>query len=216
MLTRHLAGFGINIDTYEPERRTVGAEVVARTTAATIAFGREQRAPDRLADTQILVNYRGSPAIESSEAETESAAGPIAGDRAPDCHGLRRRGLGFPLRMFDILRGTEHVLIFACTGAQSQAELTDLAAFVAENSPNGLVRSVVVVHPDHGATELPRLPIYRDAEGGFAKAYGVSTNRATLLIRPDGYVAWRGGSWRDAGLKRQLERTFGARSESPA
>ncbi len=42
-------------------------------------------------------------------------AEPAAGDRAPDVGALRRRNVSFPVCLFDILRGTEHVLALART-----------------------------------------------------------------------------------------------------
>ena len=49
------------LDSYEAERRPVGAEVVARTRTASVHLGREPAGkPDRLADTQIRVSYRGT------------------------------------------------------------------------------------------------------------------------------------------------------------
>ena len=49
------------LDSYEAERRPVGAEVVERTRRASMSFGRRRASREnRLADTQILVNYRDS------------------------------------------------------------------------------------------------------------------------------------------------------------
>jgi 2-polyprenyl-6-methoxyphenol hydroxylase-like FAD-dependent oxidoreductase len=49
------------LDTYEAERRAVGAAVVARTRAASEQLGRTDASkPDHLADTQILIHYRDS------------------------------------------------------------------------------------------------------------------------------------------------------------
>ena len=99
------------LDSYEAERRPVGAEVIARTRAATEGYGREAGSkPDRLADTQIRVSYRGTGFVRD-DGGSPDAMHPVAGDRAPDVSGLRRRDLGFPLRLFDLLRGTEHVLV---------------------------------------------------------------------------------------------------------
>jgi len=194
------------LDSYEPERHAVGAEVVARTTAVTMALTREPSREARLANTQVLVNYRGIAGTESPAPDGAGSAGPLAGDRAPDCHGLCRYGVGFPLRLFDVLRGTEHVLLVSCPGPDRQAELADLAAFAAEIGLRGLLRSVAIVEPAIRVPQLPRLSIYHDADGSFAAAYGGQPT--ALLIRPDGYLAWRGDSWRDAGLMRYFEKTF--------
>ena len=48
------------LDSYEAERRPVGAAVIAQTRAQSENLGREERKPeDRLAGTQVLVRYRG-------------------------------------------------------------------------------------------------------------------------------------------------------------
>ena len=67
--------------------------------------GVEKGPPDRLAETQVRVNYRTSAWVGNGSGMGAETKGPIAGDSVPDCHGLRRDGLGFPLRLFDILRG---------------------------------------------------------------------------------------------------------------
>jgi 2-polyprenyl-6-methoxyphenol hydroxylase-like FAD-dependent oxidoreductase len=98
------------LDSYDAERRPVGADVVERTKAASLTFGRERATREnRLADTQILVNYRGSPLV--TEASGVEGIGLRPGDRAPDVLGLRQEKVGFPLRLFDVIRGTTHVLM---------------------------------------------------------------------------------------------------------
>ena len=105
-------------------------DVVARTRAATENFGRGAGGrPDRLADTQIRVSYRGTGWVHDDATDLPDSV-PAAGDRAPDAGGLTRHGLGFPLRLFDVLRGTGHVLVAHCAGADTP----DLAAFALEIS----------------------------------------------------------------------------------
>ena len=48
--------------------------------------------------------------------------------------------------------------------------------------------------------ELPGVALYHDFEDAFAAAYGAPQN--ALLVRPDGYVGWRGPSWRHRALSR--------------
>jgi 2-polyprenyl-6-methoxyphenol hydroxylase-like FAD-dependent oxidoreductase len=75
------------LDSYEAERRPVGADVVARTVAASVNYGREPGGKlDRLADTQIRVSYRGTEWVRDDAREH---TGPAAGDRAPDADGMR-------------------------------------------------------------------------------------------------------------------------------
>ena len=49
--------------------------------------------------------------------------------------------------------------------------------------------------------------VLQDAQGAFAAAYGGAG--AAWLVRPDGYIAWRGPSPDHAGLRDILLRVFG-------
>jgi 2-polyprenyl-6-methoxyphenol hydroxylase-like FAD-dependent oxidoreductase len=195
------------LDSYEAERRPVGAEVVARTRAASEGYGREANGkPDHLADTQIRVSYRRTDWVRD-DAESLDAAVPAPGDRAPDAGGLRRRGLGFPLRLFDILRGTEHVLIVHCVSANTLHGLTDLAAFAREIRArlSSRLRIVAITAAD-GLPDQPGIALFHDRQGAFADAYGMQDT--SFLVRPDGYVGWRGQSWRDTGLLAHFGKNF--------
>ena len=54
-------------------------------------------------------------------------------------------------------------------------------------------------------TERPGVQALTDAEGSFAVVYGT---RAAYLIRPDGYVGWRGAPGAPASLTAYLRRLF--------
>jgi 2-polyprenyl-6-methoxyphenol hydroxylase-like FAD-dependent oxidoreductase len=194
------------LDSYEAERRPVGAEVVARTRAASEGYGREPGGkPDRLADTQIRVSYRGTGWVRADR-QDPNAPGPAAGDRAPDAEGLRRHGIGFPLRLFEVLRGTEHVLIAGLPEVDPRQSLADLGAFAREIRVRlgSRLRVAAIVAAD-GAVEQPGVPVLHDRQAAFSEAYGAE---GTFLVRPDGHVGWRGRSWRDRGLLEHLDRTF--------
>ncbi|MBR0649388.1 monooxygenase [Roseomonas terrae] len=177
------------LDSYEAERRPVGEDVVARTLAASMNLGRGGPKPDRLEDTQLLVNYRGSAWVR----DDGGADGPPAGDRAPDAGGLRRHGVGFPLRVFEMLRGTEPVLLLH-RPADSDAlpRVAGLRVVAVTEAPEA---------DRYGVTLL------QDATGDFAAVYGAAAG--AWLVRPDGYVAWRGPSADHAGLHDVLARVFG-------
>jgi len=174
------------LDSYESERRPVGADVVARTAAASMSFGRDRAKPDRLENTQILVNYRDSAIVEDRAGAGTAVR---AGDRAPDANGLSRAQIGFPLRLFDLLRGCGHVLVTYVAGprrADDVASLEKLAAELARDYP-GLVRVVAVSEPDAGLPEPVGCTLVADAGRSFARAYGAAPGM-TLLVRPDGYI----------------------------
>jgi hypothetical protein len=190
------------LDSYEAERRPVGAEVVARTRAASENYGRAPGAkPDRLADTQITVSYRNTAwVLDGGEFD---AAVPAAGDRAPDVGGLRRHNVGFPLRLFDVLRGAEHVFVAHFPEPPSLDRITGFATFA------GLadhLRAVVVVGTSTAVVELPSVAIYHDCEHRFSTVYG--GQEAMFLIRPDGYIGWRGRSGREPSLTAYLRQVF--------
>ena len=188
------------LDSYEAERRPVGAEVVARTRAASESYGRENK-PDRLADTQILVSYCGTAWVRDDAGEGAAGPGPGAGDRAPDAVGLRRRGVGAPVRLHDVLRGTDHVLVVHLLPGAAP----DFAAVAGEIvSRTGLSLRIVGIAADDGGVDPPGIALYRDSDGAFGKKYGLPG--AAFLVRPDGYVGWRGASYRDGGILAYLDR----------
>jgi hypothetical protein len=155
------------------------------------------------------VSYRGSHWVRDDAAGLDPVV-PAAGDRAPDASGLRRHNLGFPLRLFDVLRGTEHVLIAHLPSAA--AETTELAALAErlEACVGDRVR-VAAVTATERAPEQRGVAVYHDERGEFTAAYGAEAT--SFLIRPDGYIGWRGRSWDDKGLSEYLAKTLdGVRS----
>ncbi len=160
------------LDSYDAERRPVAAEVVARTTEASINLGRPTQKPNRLEDTQLLVSYAGGPLAEGPGTETLQP-----GDRAPDVPGLRRLGVGFPLRLFDLLKGPDWVLL-APVGEDSGPIEAAAAAL------GGTVRVVGISVAAPGA-QPPGVTLAHDADGGFASVYGAT---GAWLIRPDNHV----------------------------
>ncbi|WP_428032563.1 FAD-dependent monooxygenase [Ancylobacter sp.] len=174
------------LDSYEPERRPVAEAVIARTTEESLNFGR-RGSGDRLADTQVLVSYRGGPLAPASE------EGLCAGDRMPDVQGLRRHGLGFPLRLFDILKGPRFVLLVPM--GETTAAVEELAADLRRRWP-GVLRVVVVAPGGSTPEEVPGLEVLTDADGAFAATFG---GTRAWLVRPDNYLGWCGPA-ADAGV----------------
>ena len=185
------------LDSYGAERRPVGADVLARTRAASEGFGREQgsRVDAARADTQMTVSYRGSPIVRD-EAGVD-IPGPKAGDRAPDMDGLAQLGVGFPVRLFDALRGTAHVVIVRVdTGGDVEAFAGEIACRY-----GGAVKLIAIV--DGTLTQHPGMTVLRDDQQRFGAVYGPA---GAFAVRPDGYIGWRGQSWREGGLFAYLDR----------
>lgn len=180
------------LDSYEAERQPVAEKVIEETVAESMSMGRPRGAPDRLAHTQMRVTYRGSPIVAPAENAPLSA-----GDRAPDVQGLRRRGTGFPLRLFDLLRGTEHVLIRPVANAAELAALETEAATLSCLLP---LRTLAIAR---AGTDLPDpfgVTLVEDAVGSFAATYGAES----VLVRPDGYLAAMGHAAGPAALAARL------------
>jgi 2-polyprenyl-6-methoxyphenol hydroxylase-like FAD-dependent oxidoreductase len=194
------AGEGL-LASYEAERRPVGADVVARTKTASMSLGREREKPHRLADTQILVAYRASPVVAEAITEAVSDDAPRAGDRAPDAAGLVREHVGFPLRLFDLLRGTEHVLVVHLgddAGAAQVAAVEALAERLTAEAPVPL--RILAVGAADARVAPVGVPFVRDAAGAFAAAYKPAAGTA-YLVRPDGYIGLVARPWEEATVR---------------
>jgi 2-polyprenyl-6-methoxyphenol hydroxylase-like FAD-dependent oxidoreductase len=197
LVARGLAGPRL-LDTYGAERRAVAADVVARTTEQSLSLGKPPATPpNRLQDTQVLIDYRDGPLSVSNGGGAISA-----GLRVPDVQGLRREGLNFPLRLFDLLKGPSFVLLLA-DGADAEA-----AAAALESSWPGLVR-VIAIGADAGA-QLEGVEVIRDADGQFASVFA-ATPGAGWLIRPDKYVGLDMRAWSLEAVAAYLRDTVGLR-----
>ncbi|MFE0583053.1 FAD-dependent monooxygenase [Streptomyces sp. NPDC058866] len=174
------------LPSYDAERRPVGEEVVGRTVRHASARG-VQSDPENartliLREAQLLVGYRGSPITDPPG----EGPGPRPGDRAPDCGGLTSPIAAVPLRLADLLRGREHVLLLHGTGL-------DELALTAREYSGGRVETCVVL-PADTPPDAPAgpgaLPAYHDTGGEFARIYA-SRPPTALLVRPDGYLGAR-------------------------
>ncbi len=194
------------LDSYDAERRPVGADVVERTKAASMSFGRERAAREnRLADTQILINYRGSPLV------TTGAEGSAlrAGDRAPDVLGLRREKVGFPLRLFDVTQGTTHVLICAFSTHSIGGEVNELEEMLLQlrkAREDGQLRVVLIISGAGDLPDVPGITVLRDETTAFETAYGAP---GVYLVRPDGYIAYQHQRLHATEARNALYRSLG-------
>jgi len=186
------------LDSYQAERRPAGKEIVDR--AVRIAFTDEIDMDDErrqfLTDMQMTLTYAGSPIVgEAMTAPGVSDTAPAPGDRAPDATGLRRDGVGHPLRVFDLTQGTRHTLLIYLDDSIAEAEalrLEELANALNAQAA-GQLNTYVLISPDAPLPARLGLPVLRDADDQFRRAYGLAAGAgaSAYLVRPDGHVGFR-------------------------
>jgi 2-polyprenyl-6-methoxyphenol hydroxylase-like FAD-dependent oxidoreductase len=207
------------LDTYSDERSGVGEMVLRQagllTRAATLRNPLAQRFRNRLYSalgslevvrhrmgetlSELAVSYRDSPLSAESRGLHAAAwligGGVSPGDRMPDGE-LTDARTGAPATVFDVLRGTRHVLVLLA-GKDDPGALAPVAAAV----DPGLVASHLVVAGD----ALPAWdgPIWRDRAGVLHARLGAHGPTA-YLVRPDGYVGWRSQPADPASLAEHL------------
>ena len=173
------------LDTYHAERHPVGARVL-RYSMAQIALGGNDARTDALRDTISELLSMDEPRrriagmLSGLDVHYDAGAGhPLVGRRMPD---LDLRTADGPTRVFTLLHDARPVLLNL--GEPGRSHIVPWA---------DRVRSVDAEHD--GAWELPAL--------------GEIPAPASVLIRPDGHVAWA-GDLIDPELPRALTTWFGA------
>ncbi|MFD9372773.1 FAD-dependent monooxygenase [Streptomyces sp. NPDC060020] len=199
---------------YDAERRPVGEEVVGRTVRHAVkGFEADPDDPETLMlrEAQLLVGYRGSPVVDPPG----EGPGPRPGDRAPDCGGLTGEIPTYPLRLHDLLREREHLLLLYGTGPG-----LDALVRTAREASGGRVETCVVLPADAPADARPDgeagaapLPVYKDSRGEFARIYAVDQPTA-FVIRPDGYLGARFTPPAPQSLAAHLGAVFAANGEA--
>ena len=164
------------LDTYEAERQPVAGAVLGLSTKkyeglAKLDPSSIKRGKD---EQQIALSYRGGPLAPTTAQHTGTLH---VGDRAPDA-GLQNRN-GAAVRLFDLYRGPQFTAL--AYGPRAASELEQLA-WPAEGAT--LRRIAINAGDESSIVEHP----LSDAQGGFAKHYGIDSE-ALILIRPDGYIA---------------------------
>ncbi|QIK05059.1 NAD(P)-binding protein [Streptomyces sp. ID38640] len=187
------------------ERHPVGEEVVQRTVRH--AGSGVQADPDDPStvmrrEAQLLVGYRGSPIVGP---DRQPDQGPAAGDRAPDCGGLRHDLTTFPSRLFDLLRGQEHTLLLYADDEAQLAPYDEVVASARRGAQGQL--SVWVIAAPHLRTDGLVLPVVHDSLDAFRQMYGARGGEG-FLIRPDGYLGLRDAPVSGPGLVAHLALTF--------
>ena len=151
----------------------------------------EETIAERLCE--LATNYRASAIVEN-----HGAGHPRAGERAPDFE-VRNEQNGAQ-RLFDLLRTPRHLLLLFL-GPNGDAE--PLRYVLNDLSPD----DVATYRISRGESE--RTSDLRDLSGLAHAAYQL-TGGGIVLVRPDGYVAYRSGDLDPQKLRAYLLRIFGA------
>jgi len=194
------------LDSYDAERRPVGEEVVGRTVhAAREGIGADSDDPTYVVrrEGQLLIDYVDSPIIGGPTEVT-----PLPGTRAPDAMGLTRFAVTHPFRLYSTIGRLRHtVLLYAGEGA-SATEVADLeatAAAVAELA-HGAMDAYVLAAPTADTGQC-LAPVLVDSADGFATAYHAAPGEL-FVLRPDGYLGYRGAAADRDALTAYLKATF--------
>ncbi len=181
------------LDSYAPERKPVGEQVIANTDAMhDIIMAHGHGMEDRLALIRaegwhertvggisgLTYNYK-----DMVQAPVEGAAldGPPPGARAPDAE------LADGLRLFDLLRHPRLTLVIA---SEHEDELAAELSSVVAKRYGAIIKPITVsaAPPPAGRHDAKIL----GANGTFAERYGRNKAGHFHLVRPDGYIAYHG------------------------
>jgi 2-polyprenyl-6-methoxyphenol hydroxylase-like FAD-dependent oxidoreductase len=156
---------------------------------------------------QLNVNYRGSFLAVDAGSVRRRRSGLLAGDRVPD-HELQT-ATGDAVHLYDLIAKGWTLLLFAgadATPEQHRAVL-DLAA-VSQSVVGDAVQRVRII-PVPGE-EMAGVTTQLDPQGEAAARFGVGAGLAAL-IRPDGYLGYRGALEEAGALVSYLARVFAMR-----
>ncbi|KUI47742.1 pentachlorophenol monooxygenase [Mycobacterium sp. GA-1199] len=187
------------LDSYDAERRPVGEDVVGRTVrSARDGIGADSTDPQYVIrrEAQLLIDYADSPIV---------AAG--AGRRANDAAGLVRDTVTGPLRLFQLF-GRHHTTLLYAGPGRGAADVADFerAAATAMTVTGERMTVYLIAAPDADVTDTA-LPLVRDADGQFARAYGCG-ERGMFVVRPDGYLGFTAAHVDAEALAAHLRATF--------
>ena len=208
------------IDSYDAERRPVGERLLRftdRMFAVVAGGGRAGRAMRRVAPTLAVgllgapivgrrlarfisetdIRYRSSPlSVEAHGAARIGGHAPHAGDRAPDVAFAAGR------RLLELLHGAKHTLLLF---AGASTALIDHYSTLAEEvtARYGSLVKPVLLRLDPSYPPVGEV----DAAGAAHRRYGADPG-AIYLVRPDGYIGFRGAETDTEALRATLRARF--------
>jgi 2-polyprenyl-6-methoxyphenol hydroxylase-like FAD-dependent oxidoreductase len=223
------------LDSYQVERHRIDSEIVEFTDVATKAatihnpvFSAIRNTAIRIVSkfsaiqarmlstmAQVELHYRDSPIVaEDWSRPTVSGFTPAkhelaAGERVPDFE-LLSVDDGRTECLYDLLTGSEHELIMFCGVAPTDAELSVLHTAVSELGPE--FGDLLELHLVRGPGEIDDLPpvasTHVDPGLRMHAAFGAAST-SFVLVRPDGYVAYRNQPADLGKLRTYMRSVFG-------
>jgi 2-polyprenyl-6-methoxyphenol hydroxylase-like FAD-dependent oxidoreductase len=223
------------LDTYQAERHPVASSVLRGTdlgmrlmlSSQPLVRGLRERLVPALANvpsvrrrlietiSQVNVNYRGSFLAVDADQPDESLLplrrerrGLAAGDRIPDVE-LLTAGQHEPIALFDLIARDWLLLLFPGSGPQAErsAQAARLARQVRETIGETVQTFLILAIPPMGETATP---VLLDPVGELSRLFAADDGLAAL-VRPDGYLGYRGRLDQEGALASYLARVFAMR-----
>lgn len=220
------------LDTYEAERHPVARGVLMGTDLGTRFLLTRNRIARTLRDviipalakappvrrqllaalSQLRIAYPDSPLSVNASARAARSRivhwpdpGLHAGDRVPDTTLLAIPG-DVPVRLFDLIARGWALLLFAGeTPSSERIASLETLALQTRVAVGAAVSPFLVQKEMHARME--QTPVLLDPTGALHRAFGARDGLA-VLIRPDGYLGYRGQSEQEMELASYLARVF--------
>lgn len=219
------------LDSYEPERKAADLAAVSMSHAAQTDMLISDADHDRAlavhlarpaaqvvateAGVELQVHYRESPIVagvrEGARVAAESwPAGPAPGDRIGDA-GPLVNAAGEARALRDVLRGPRHTLLVLAGDADEQSRSRHAGIISGALDRFGaMVSGYLVVIADGAPPEAGSAPVLADPTLSVHGRLGAAAD-TLYLVRPDGYLAFRGEPPDAAALGAYLEQLFPSR-----
>ena len=145
--------------------------------------------------SELAINYRHS---SLSAADWAGRSEIKSGDRCPDAP--LKFADGRTATLFAELRDTNYMLLLMPGDGDEEAvqDLVAMAAQVCQAFP-GVISARLIRQPAGGGVAgaikgevSANVPVCEDVEGGIYEQFGVGQHSALILVRPDGYIGYRG------------------------
>ena len=187
-LRKHLAPILIAQEVVQNRLRRYVSELNISYKSSPIVFQHQQHL------LAAAVHGKSHPEQPDLKDWLEFGSGPSPGERAPDAHAVNAK-TGQQTRLFDACRGVRHTLVLLAGEHAPDVVLKRLAplAHAVEQKFCRLVHTVIVSVDEKPPEIMPKLEadLLLDHDLSIHHKYGAGS-ACGYLIRPDGYVGYRG------------------------